>query len=107
MKKNKSNWGGVRVGAGRGAKWVHGKTKSVRLPVALLDKILDIAHYMDRNDGKLPPNTLAEVLPPTFSNPMFRSITSEEFEADANWRKAYLKKLSASKSPQQTRPLPP
>jgi len=108
MNKNKSNWGGVRCGAGRGHKWRHGATKSVRLPIALVDKILEIAHYMDRNDGKLPPSTLAEIPPSTFSNPnpMFRQMTSEEFEADADWRSAYLKKLLA-KSPEQTLPLSP
>jgi predicted NUDIX family phosphoesterase len=28
----------------------------VRLPVALLDQILEVARYMDQNEGRLPPS---------------------------------------------------
>ena len=58
MKKNKGKskigHGGARPGAGGGCRWKHGKTKLVRLPVALVDKILQVARYMDQNEGKLP-----------------------------------------------------
>ena len=47
MKNCKSNRGGVY-------KWKHGKTKLVRLPIALLDEILEVAQYMDANEGRLP-----------------------------------------------------
>jgi hypothetical protein len=30
----------------------------VRLPVALLDEILEVARYMDQNEGRLPPCAL-------------------------------------------------
>jgi len=45
--KSKSGHGGARPGAGGGCRWKHGKTKLVRLPVALVDKILEVARYMD------------------------------------------------------------
>jgi hypothetical protein len=54
--KSKSGRGGARSGAGGGARWKHGRTKLVRLPVALLDEILEVARYMDQNEGKLPPS---------------------------------------------------
>jgi hypothetical protein len=53
--KSKSGRGGARPGAGGGCRWKHGRTKLVRLPVALLDKILEVARYMDQNEGRLPP----------------------------------------------------
>ena len=52
--KSKDGRGGARPGAGGGARWKHGKTKLVRLPVALLDEILKVARYMDQNEGRLP-----------------------------------------------------
>jgi len=54
MKKNKTGHGGARPGAGGGCRWKHGRTKLVRLPVALVDKILEVARYMDQNEGRLP-----------------------------------------------------
>jgi hypothetical protein len=54
MKKNKTGHGGARPGAGGGGHWKHGRTKLVRLPVALVDKILEVARYMDQNEGRLP-----------------------------------------------------
>ena len=53
--KSKSGRGGARPGAGGGCRWKHGPTKLVRLPVALLDQILEVARYMDQNEGQLPP----------------------------------------------------
>jgi hypothetical protein len=52
--KSKSGHGGARPGAGGGCRWKHGRTKLVRLPVALVDKILEVARYMDQNEGRLP-----------------------------------------------------
>jgi hypothetical protein len=52
--KSKDGRGGARPGAGGGCRWKHGRTKLVRLPVALVDKILEVARYMDQNEGKLP-----------------------------------------------------
>jgi hypothetical protein len=52
--KGKDGRGGARPGAGGGARWKHGRTKLVRLPVALLDKIMEVARYMDQNEGRLP-----------------------------------------------------
>jgi hypothetical protein len=52
--KSKDGHGEARTGAGGGARWKHGRTKLVRLPVALVDEILEVARYMDQNEGKLP-----------------------------------------------------
>jgi len=52
--KSKDGRGGARPGAGGGDRWKHGRTKLVRLPVALLDEILEVARYMDQNEGRLP-----------------------------------------------------
>lgn len=45
-----SNRGGRREGAGGKPSWRHGKTKPVRVPVALADKILEIARILDQGD---------------------------------------------------------
>ncbi len=52
--KTKDGRGGARPRAGGGGRWKHGRTKLVRLPVALLDEILEVARYMDQNEGRLP-----------------------------------------------------
>jgi hypothetical protein len=66
--KSKDGRGGARPGAGGGCRWKHGQTKLVRLPVALVDKILEVARYMDQNEGKLP--SLAS---PVMSSPVINS----------------------------------
>jgi hypothetical protein len=52
--KSKSGHGGARTGAGRPRLWKHGPLKMVGLPVAFVEKILEVARYMDQNDGQLP-----------------------------------------------------
>jgi hypothetical protein len=52
--KSKSGHGGARAGAGRPRGWKHRPLKMVRLPVAYAEKILEIAQYMNQNDGRLP-----------------------------------------------------
>jgi hypothetical protein len=52
--KSKTGHGGARLGAGGGGRWKHGRTKLVRLPVTLVDKILEVARYMDQDEGRLP-----------------------------------------------------
>lgn len=39
--------GGYREGAGGKPKWIHGKTKTIRVPEVLADKILELAHQID------------------------------------------------------------
>jgi len=67
MKKNKqkskTGHGGARPGAGGGCRWKHGRTKLVRLPVALVDKILEVARYMDENEGRLPSSAPVVMIP--------------------------------------------
>jgi chorismate mutase len=46
--KDKSiNWGGFRPGAGNKYKWRHGETKAVRIPIAIADKVLEVAKAID------------------------------------------------------------
>lgn len=74
--KSKSGRGGARPGAGGGGRWKHGRTKLVRLPVTLLDEILEVARYMDRNEGRLPLLT-----PPVItSGHPTHSLSEEELE---------------------------
>jgi hypothetical protein len=61
--KNKTGHGGARPGAGGGCRWKHGRTKLVRLPVTLVDKILEVARYMDENEGRLPSSTPVVMIP--------------------------------------------
>jgi hypothetical protein len=82
--KSKDGRGGARPGAGGGARWKHGRTKLVRLPVALLDEILEVARYMDQNEGKLPPSA-----PPVItSGHPSESLSGEELKEFFAKRKA-------------------
>jgi hypothetical protein len=45
--KAKATRGGTRPGAGNRYKWKHRDTKPVRLPIALIPKILEIAQLID------------------------------------------------------------
>src|SRR4028119_1658026 len=45
--KAKGKRGGTRPGAGNRYKWKHRETKTVRLPIALIPKILEIAQLID------------------------------------------------------------
>ncbi len=42
--------GGRREGSGGKPAWKHGKTKPVRVPIALADKILEIARILDATE---------------------------------------------------------
>lgn len=82
--KSKDGRGGARPGAGGGARWKHGRTKLVRLPVALLDEILEVARYMDQNEGRLPSSA-----PPVItSGHPSESLSGEELEELFAKRKA-------------------
>ena len=82
--KSKDGRGGARPGAGGGARWKHGRTKLVRLPVALLDEILEVARYMDQNDGNLPPSVSPVI---TLGHPS-KTLSAEEFKELFAKRKA-------------------
>lgn len=43
--------GGLRDGAGGASTWNHGKTKTIRVPIALADQLLEVARAID--DGKV------------------------------------------------------
>jgi hypothetical protein len=82
--KSKDGRGGARPGAGGGGRWKHGRTKLVRLPVALLDEILEVARYMDQNDGNIPPSEASFI---TLGHPS-KTLSGEEFKELAAKRKA-------------------
>ena len=42
--------GGARKGAGRKPKWKHGKTKMIRVPEVLVDRLLEIARKLDSEE---------------------------------------------------------
>jgi hypothetical protein len=83
--KSKSGHGGARAGAGRPRRWKHGPTKMVRLPVAFIDEILEVARYMDQNEGRLPP-----FAPPVItSGHPSESLSGEELKELLAKRKAH------------------
>lgn len=47
LKRDDMPRGGKRVGAGGRSRWIHGKTKVIRVPEALADQILAIARMLD------------------------------------------------------------
>ena len=49
--------GGAREGAGGVSKWKHGKTKTIRVPEKLADKILAVARHLDENPLSYEPVT--------------------------------------------------
>ena len=91
--KSKSGHGGARAGAGRPQRWKHGPTKMVRVPVAFVNEILELARYMDQNEGRLP-----SAVPPviTFGHSP-ESFSEEELKELSATRKArkLVKKIMA------------
>ena len=84
--KSKNGHGGARPGAGRRWRWKHQPVKMVRLPVAFLDKILEVADYMDQNDGRLPFSQASEDLIIISGHPS-ESLLGEELKKLAVKRK--------------------
>jgi hypothetical protein len=84
--KSKNGHGGARPGAGRRWRWKHQPVKMVRLPVAFLDKILEVADYMDQNEGRLPFSQVSEDLIIISGHPS-ESLSGEELKELAAKRK--------------------
>jgi hypothetical protein len=84
--KSKNGHGGARPGAGRRWRWKHQPVKMVRLPVAFLDKILELADYMDQNEGRLPFSQASEDLIIISGHPS-ESLSGEELKELAAKRK--------------------
>ena len=40
--------GGKRIGAGSKPKWIHGETTTIRVPIALVDRVMEITQGLDR-----------------------------------------------------------
>jgi len=85
--KSKNGHGGARPGAGRRWRWKHQPVKMVRLPVAFLDKILEVADYMDQNDGRLPFSEASEDFVIISGHPS-ESLSGEELKELSAKRKA-------------------
>jgi hypothetical protein len=85
--KSKIGHGGARAGAGRPRRWKHGPLKMVRLPVAFVEEILEVAQYMDQNDGRLPFSEASEDLIIISGHPS-ESLSGEELKELAAKRKA-------------------
>jgi hypothetical protein len=54
--------GGYREGSGGKPKWIHGKTKTIRVPEALAEKIIEYARKLDIKEIEQDENTKATVL---------------------------------------------
>jgi hypothetical protein len=85
--KSKSGHGGARAGAGRPRRWKHRPLKMVRLPIVFLEKILEVAEYMDKNDGQLPFSEASEDLVIISGHPS-KSLSGEEIKELSAKRKA-------------------
>jgi hypothetical protein len=86
--KSKMGHGGAREGAGRPRRWKHRPLKMVRLPVVFLEKILEVAQYMDQNDGQLPFSEASEYLV-IISGHSSESWSGEEIKELSAKRKAH------------------
>ena len=52
--------GGKREGAGAKFKWKHGKTKTIRVPVELADRLLELAKKLDEGETVVPQSDIKE-----------------------------------------------
>ena len=91
MKKSKATskmgHGGARPGAGRLPFWKHRPLKMIRVPVAFAEKILEIAKYMDQNDGRVPFTEAYEASIVISGHPS-KSLSGEEIKELSEKRKA-------------------
>ena len=85
--KSKTGHGGARAGAGRPRRWKHRPLKMVRLPVAFVEEILEVAQYMDQNDGRLPFSKASEDCVIISGHPS-ESLSGEEIKELSAKRKA-------------------
>jgi len=85
--KSKIGHGGARTGAGRPRRWKHRPLKMVRVPVAFVEEILEVAQYMDKNEGRLPFSEAFEDLVIISGHPS-ESLSGEELKELSAKRKA-------------------
>ena len=85
--KSKMGHGGARPGAGRVPLWKHRPLKMVRLPLAFVEEILKVAHYMDQNDGRLPFSEASDDLVIISGHPS-KSLSGEQIKKLSAKRKA-------------------
>jgi hypothetical protein len=85
--KSKTRHGGARTGAGRPRRWKHGPLKMVRVPVVFVEEILEVAEYMDQNEGRLPFSRASEASVIISGHPS-ESLSGEELKELSAKRKA-------------------
>ena len=56
--------GGKRKGAGGVSTWNSGKTKVIRVPIALAEQVLSMARQLDSSDAMFEPVTTSNIAPP-------------------------------------------
>jgi hypothetical protein len=85
--KSKIGHGGAREGAGRPRRWKHRPLKMVRVPVVFVEEILEVAQYMDQNQGRLPFSEASKDLIIISGHPS-ESLSGEEIKELSAKRKA-------------------
>jgi hypothetical protein len=85
--KSKTRHGGARAGAGRPRHWKHRPLKMIRVPVAFAEKILQVAQYMDQNDGRVPFSEVDEASIVISGHPA-KSLSGEKIKELSATRKA-------------------
>src|SRR4028118_208544 len=86
--KSKTRHGGARPGAGRPRRWKHRPLKMIRVPVAFAEKILEIAQYMDQNDGRVPFSEAYEASIVISGHPA-KSLSGEEIKELSAQRRSH------------------
>jgi hypothetical protein len=86
--KSKTRHGGARPGAGRPRRWKHRPLKMIRVPLVFAEKILEIAQYMDQNDGRVPFTEAYEASIVISGHPS-KSLSGEEIKKLSAKRKAH------------------
>jgi hypothetical protein len=84
--KSKMGHGGARAGAGRPRRWKHKPLKMIRVPAVFVEEILEVAEYMDQNDGRLPFSKASEASVIISRHPS-ESLSGEELKELAAKRK--------------------
>lgn len=80
------NRGGYRKGAGRKSLWKSGETRTIRVPEALADRLLEVAHWLD-GSGNIEFVTESKTLQTenvTESKAEFETVTKPKIEVNAD-----------------------
>ncbi len=83
-KKRDSHFVAAGVG-GCPPKWTTSETKTIRIPAYLAERLLELAQYMDKHDGKLPsltPPIITVGHPPSLGEALCCDLET----GDVQWR---------------------